>query len=379
MKLFDVYPLFSASIDYARDCYLWDTKGNRYLDFYGGHAVISVGHGHPHYIRRLKEQLNKIGYYSNVIRIEAQHQYLELLSEFSGYPDYQFFFCNSGAEAVENALKLASFHTGRDKVLALKKAFHGRTSGAVAVTDNPKIRSLFNSHHEVVFIDHDDIESAQRFMATHEFAAVILEGIQGQAGVYPPDPVFLRAIRAACSQTGTMLILDEIQSGYGRTGHFFAHQITGIQADLITVAKGMGNGFPVAGVLIHPAIEPSPGLLGTTFGGNPLAATAALAVLEIYMEEGLIENAARQGAFLMDECRKFPFIKEVRGRGLMVGLELEREVKEFRRYLIEEKHLFVGAAGNPNTIRLLPPLTVKKQHVEEFLETFESAYRAFYA
>ncbi|GAB4171363.1 MAG: aminotransferase class III-fold pyridoxal phosphate-dependent enzyme [Calditrichia bacterium] len=373
MKLFDVYPLYDIQIDHASDCYLWDKQGNRYLDFYGGHAVISVGHRHPHYLNRLISQLQKIGYYSNIVHIKQQQQYLELLSEISAYKDYRFFFCNSGAEAVENALKLASFYTGKDEVIAMKKSFHGRTSGAVSVTDNPNIRSPFNSHHKIHFVDLNDIDAVREIAKSGKIAAIIVEGIQGQAGVYTPDPVFMRALRALCTATNTMLIVDEIQSGYGRTGMFFAHQLSGIRADLITIAKGMGNGFPVAGVLIHPEIESRMGLLGTTFGGNPLAATAALAVLEIFQQENLPENARIQGSYLMEQLSKMDKVKAVRGRGLMIGVELEFEVKSFRKELIEQHHLFVGAAGNPHTIRLLPPLTVHRKHCDEFLNMFSDA------
>jgi acetylornithine/N-succinyldiaminopimelate aminotransferase len=369
MKLFDVYPLFEITPVKAQGSWLWDDKGTKYLDLYGGHAVISVGHSHPHYVKALSEQLTRIGFYSNSVRNPLQEQFAAKLGEVSGYPDYQLFLCNSGAEANENALKLASFVTGRKKILAFRKAFHGRTSGAVAATDNPKIVAPFNAGHDIVFVNMND-EKAVEETLTSEFAAVIIEGIQGVGGIRLPDDSFLQFLQKKCEDTGTLLILDEIQSGYGRTGKFFAHQYAGIRPHLITMAKGMGNGFPIGGVLIQGAIKPWSGMLGTTFGGNYLAAVAGLAVLEIMQKEKLVENALNTGNHLLNELRKFNTISDVRGRGLMIGFDLPDDKKSVRNDLLFKHHIFTGEA-KPNAIRLLPSLTLKIEEADIFLRALK--------
>lgn len=373
MKLFDVYPLFDINPVKAEGSWLWDDQGTRYLDLYGGHAVISVGHSHPHYVNALSQQLHRIGFYSNSVRNPLQEKFAEKLGEVSGYPDYQLFLCNSGAEANENALKLASFVTGRKKVLAFRKAFHGRTSGAVAATDNPKIVAPFNAGHEIVFVPMND-EASVNEVLNDEFAAVIIEGIQGVGGIRLPEDGFLRFLEEKTKSVGAMLILDEIQSGYGRTGKFFAHQYAGIQPQLITMAKGMGNGFPIGGVLIHGKIEPWSGMLGTTFGGNYLASAAGLAVLEIIANEKLIENAARTGAYLLEELKKIDLISDVRGRGLMIGFDLPEEKKSVRHDLLFKHHIFTGEA-KPNAIRLLPSLTLTTVEADLFLDALKTALR----
>ncbi len=362
MKLFDVYPLFPIEPIKANGSWLWDAKGEKYLDLYGGHAVISIGHGHPHYVKALKDQLDKISFYSNSVKNSMQEKLSEKLGELSGYPDYQLFLCSSGAEANENALKLASFVTGRKKVIAFKKSFHGRTSGAVATTDNPKIVSAFNACHEVVFLPLND-ETALTDALTDEFAAVIIEGIQGVGGIQMPTDAFLQLLAKKCKQAGALLILDEVQSGYGRSGKFFAHQFANIKADLITVAKGMGNGFPIGGVLIHPDIKPWSGMLGTTFGGNYLACAAALAVLEVIGQEQLMNNATIRGEYWMDQLKQFPSILDIRGRGLMIGFDLPERLTGLRRDLLFKHHIFTGEA-KPNTVRLLPSLTLKEDEAE---------------
>ncbi|MBY0434827.1 MAG: aspartate aminotransferase family protein [Cyclobacteriaceae bacterium] len=364
MKLFDVYPLFPIEPVRAEGSWLWDAKGERYLDLYGGHAVISIGHSHPHYVEALKEQLGKISFYSNSVKNSLQEKLSEKLGQLSGYPEHTLFLCNSGAEANENALKLASFVTGRKKIIAFKKSFHGRTSGAVAATDNPKIVSPFNAGHEIVFLPFND-KSAFANAMDSEVAAVIVEGIQGVGGIYVAEDDFLQLLSQKCKEKGAMLILDEVQSGYGRTGNFFAHQFSGIQPDLITIAKGMGNGFPVGGVLIHPAIKSWHGMLGTTFGGNYLACVAALAVLETIERENLINNASTLGEQWIKTLKSFSKILDVRGRGLMIGFDLPEEYKELRKNLLFKHHIFTGEA-KPNTVRLLPSLAVKKNEIEFF-------------
>jgi len=366
MKLFDVYPLFPIEPVNAFGSWLYDKEGNKYLDLYGGHAVISIGHGHPHYVRALKDQLDKISFYSNSIKNSLQVRLSEKLGQLSGYPDYQLFLCNSGAEANENALKLASFVTGRRKIIAFKKSFHGRTSGAVAVTDNPKIVSPFNAGHDVIFLPLND-ETAFSRAISKEIAAVIIEGIQGVGGIQVPSDSFLQLISRKCKETKSLLILDEVQSGYGRTGKFFAHQFSGIQADLITVAKGMGNGFPVGGVLIRPDIEPRSGMLGTTFGGNYLACAASLAVLEVIQQENLLNQAAETGNYWIEHLKIFSSILGIRGRGLMIGFDLPEACKDLRNDLLFKHHIFTGEA-KPNTIRLLPPLTLKREEADLLLE-----------
>jgi acetylornithine/N-succinyldiaminopimelate aminotransferase len=364
VKLFDVYPLFNITPVRAKGSWLWDDQGQKYLDLYGGHAVISIGHGHPHYVDALKQQLDKISFYSNSVQNPLQVQLAEKLGQLSGYPDHQLFLCSSGAEANENAMKVASFVTGRKKIIAFKKAFHGRTSGAVAATDNPKIVAPFNAGHDIVFLPFNDDEALTA--VNKEVAAVIIEGIQGVGGIQVPGDNFLRLIERKCKEAGALLILDEVQSGYGRTGKFFAHQHAGIQADLITVAKGMGNGFPVGGLLLHPDIKPWHGMLGTTFGGNYLACAASLAVLEVMEKENLMENAAKLGQDLISKLRGFKKITEVRGRGLMIGFDLPETLAGVRTQLLMKHHIFTGEA-KPNTIRLLPSLAVDQSELSVFL------------
>lgn len=366
MKLFDVYPLFNITPVKAEGSWLWDDQGVKYLDLYGGHAVISIGHSHPHYIKSLTEQLAKISFYSNSVKNPLQEKLADKLGELSGYADYQLFLCNSGAEANENALKLASFVTGRKKIIAFKKAFHGRTSGAVAATDNPKIVSPFNAGHEIVFVPMND-EAAFTNAIDHDVAAVIIEGIQGVGGIQVPDDDFLSFVDKKCQSFGALLILDEIQSGYGRTGKFFAHQYTPVRPQLITTAKGMGNGFPVGGVLIHPDIKPWSGMLGTTFGGNYLAAAACLAVLEVMENEKLVDNAMSVGDYAIDKLKEHSAIIEVRGRGLMIGFDLPEELKSVRSDLLMKHHVFTGEA-KPNTVRLLPSLAVTRKEIDIFLK-----------
>ncbi|PRY15607.1 acetylornithine aminotransferase [Pontibacter ummariensis] len=374
MNLFDVYPLFDITPVRAQGAYVWDDKGKRYLDLYGGHAVISIGHSHPHYVKRIARQLYDIGFYSNSVQMPLQQELADKLGVLSGYDTYSLFLCNSGAEANENALKLASFHTGRKKVIAFKGAFHGRTSAAVAATDDPKIQAPINETDNIIFLSLNDTNAFEAALQEHgpELAAVIVEGIQGVGGVQIPDKSFLQALQAGCERVGALLILDEVQSGYGRTGKFFAHQHAEVQPHLITMAKGMGNGFPVAGVLIHPDIEAKHGMLGTTFGGNYLACVAALAVLEVMEQENLIDNAARIGKRLMEVISALPGVKEVRGEGLMIGVELTQACAGIRKELLKEHGIFTGASSNKNTLRLLPPLCISAREVQKFLEAFES-------
>ena len=377
MPVFPVYKTWNINTVNARGCVITDDKGREYLDLYGGHAVISIGHSHPVYVKALTEQLQRIGFYSNAIVNPLQEKLAEALTRISGYTGYTLFLCNSGAEANENALKLASFRNGRDRVLAFKRAFHGRTSGAVALTDNPVIRAPFNTHHQVDFINLDDFEALEKAFLKNRYAAVIVEGIQGVGGIREPSSAFLQKIRDLCTAHETVLILDEIQSGYGRTGKFFAHQHAGIRADIITMAKGMGNGFPVGGILIAPEFIPVQGQLGTTFGGNYLACTAALAVLQVMEEENLMGNAARIGSLIKDELGHFSEgVLEFRGRGLMIGLELRPEhpaSRTLRDDILMKGHIFTGAAGT-NIIRLLPPLCLKEEQAETFIKFFKQCY-----
>ena len=370
MNLFDVYPLWDIEPVRGWDTTLWDKNGEVYTDLYGGHAVISVGHCHPHYVKMLSEQLGKLGFYSNAVQNGLQKELAARLGKVSGYDDYALFLCNSGAEANENALKVASFHTGKAKVLAFRKAFHGRTSGAVAATDNPKIQAPFNSTANIVFAPLNDLEAVDAELSRGGFAAVIIEGIQGVAGIYEPTTEFMLGLRALCDKYGCVLILDEIQSGYGRTGKFFAHQHYGVRADIITTAKGMANGFPIGGVLISPEIKPAYGMLGTTFGGNHLACTAALAVLDIIEKENLVENAAKIGEYFEAAFKDDKAIKEYRGKGLMIGLELKDEYVGLRNKLLFEKHFFTGAAG-AQVIRLLPSLTISQETAESFVAAWK--------
>lgn len=369
MNLFDVYPLYDLTPVSAKGCTITDEKGIEYLDLYGGHAVISVGHSHPHYVQRISDQLKRIGFYSNSVQNPMQAELAKKLGELSGYGDYNLFLCNSGAEANENALKLASFITGKKRIIAFEKSFHGRTSAAVAVTDNPKIIAPINDVHDRVILPLNDVDALQKALSTGEVAAVLIEGIQGIGGCRVPDPNFLQAASRMCKETNVLFILDEIQSGYGRSGKFFAHQYAGIRPDVITVAKGMGNGFPVGGVLISPDYKPWHGMLGTTFGGNYLACAAGLAVLEIMEQEHLIDNAAAVGGYLINELTSFSQIKEVRGKGLMIGLEFDEPVTALRKKLLFEEKIFTGVTGS-NVIRILPPLTLSQKEATHFLETF---------
>ena len=374
MTLFIVYSLYPVEPVRGKGCFVYNAAGTEYLDLYGGHAVISIGHAQPDYVKAISEQAARLGFYSNSVENSLQTALAEKLGRASGYGDYSLFLCNSGAEANENALKLASFQTGRAKVLAFSKAFHGRTSGAVAATDNPSIRSPFNGTPNVEFTPLNDLEAARAKLATREFAAVIIEGIQGVSGIHCPTDEFLRGLRAAATETGTQLVLDEIQSGYGRTGRFFAHQWAGIRPDLITMAKGMGNGFPIGGVLIAPHFEARPGLLGTTFGGSHLACAAAIAVLDVMEREKLVENAADTGEYLLGELRKADGPKEIRGRGLMIGIEIDGSGAEFRKKLLFGKHVFTGGAG-ASTVRLLPALCLTRELADRFLDAFDATLR----
>ena len=370
MNLFNVYPLFDIEIAKGIGCRTYDNHGIEYLDLYGGHAVISIGHSHPYYVQKLTQQIEKLVFYSNSVVNKLQIELAEKLGKMSGYENYSLFLVNSGAEANENALKLASFHTGRSKVISFNKSFHGRTSAAVRVTDNPKIVAPINEGFDVEFPALNDIEAVRNSLQNRDVCAVIVEGIQGVGGIRIPEIEFLKALSIECKAAGTVLILDEVQSGYGRSGKFFAHQYADIRPDLITVAKGMGNGFPIGGVLISPMFEASYGMLGTTFGGSHLACTAAIAVLDIIKVEHLMENAEKIGNYLIEEMKKMPQIKEVRGLGLMIGMEFEQPVKELRSRLLFEKKIFTGASGT-NIIRLLPPLCLSKSDADLFLASFK--------
>lgn len=370
MNLFDVYSLFDIEPVKGEGAWIWDQQGQKYLDLYGGHAVISIGHSHPHYVQRIEKQLRQIGFYSNSVQNKLQTQLAEKLGQLSGYENYHLFLSNSGAEANENALKLASFHTQRSKVLAFTKGFHGRTSAAVAATDNAKIVAPLNAHHEVVRVPWGDLDATKAHLQSNEIAAVIIEGVQGVGGVQIPSASFLKALAVACKATGTVLILDEIQSGYGRTGKFFAHQYADIQPDLITVAKGMGNGFPIGGVLISPEFKPWKGMLGTTFGGNHLACAAGLAVLEVMEQAQLVDNAANVGAYLMEKLTEIKAIKDVRGLGLMIGLEFDFPIGELRKQLLFEHHIFTGISGT-HILRLLPPLSITQTDADQFIAALQ--------
>ncbi len=369
MKLFDVFPLFDIEIVKGRGCHVWDKKGNEYLDLYGGHAVISVGHCHPAYVKAVTDQVNKLGFYSNSVINSLQQTLADKLGAACGYDDYQLFLINSGAEANENALKLASFHNGKRRVIAFKHSFHGRTSAAVRVTDNPKYVAPINEGLDVTYVPLNDAAAVEAELKKGDVSSVIIEGIQGVGGIQVPTDEFMQALRTLCTKYQTVLIVDEIQSGYGRSGKFFAHQYAGIRPDIITVAKGIANGFPMGAVLISPIFKPVYGMLGTTFGGNHLACAAAISVLDIMKEENLVENAKSVGDYLMEELRKIPGIKELRGRGLMIGLEFEEPIKEIRRKLLFEEKVFTGVAGT-NTIRLLPPLCLTKDEAATFITRF---------
>lgn len=370
MKLFDVYPLNDITIVKAKGSYVWDDKDQRYLDLYGGHAVISIGHTHPHYVKRLEDQLHKVGFYSNSIKIPLQVELAEKLGKVSGKEDYQLFMCNSGAEANENALKLASFYNGRKKIIAFKKAFHGRTSLAVAVTDNPNIVAPVNQTENVIFLPFNDEAALEAAFKNNDISSVIIEGIQGVGGINVASDSFLQKIRSLCDQYNAVYIADSVQCGYGRSGKFYAHDHSGVNADIYTMAKGMGNGFPVAGISIAPKIQPKHFMLGTTFGGNHLACAAALAVLEVIEADGLIENAANVGNYLIEELKGLPHINEVRGKGLMIGIDLPEELKMVKKNLLFNHKIFTGEA-KPNVIRLLPALNISKVEADIFLEAFK--------
>jgi acetylornithine/N-succinyldiaminopimelate aminotransferase len=377
MKLFDVYPLNDIEIVKGQGSLVWDHKGQEYLDLYGGHAVISIGHTHPHYVKRLTEQLNKLGFYSNSIKIPLQVQLAEKLGKVSGKEDYQLFLCNSGAEANENALKLASFANGRKKIIAFSKAFHGRTSLAVAATDNVKILAPVNETNNIIFLPHNDVHALKKAFAEYgnEISSVIIEGIQGVGGIRVADVEFLQAIRSLCDEYGAYYIADSIQCGYGRSGKFFSHDYAGVDADIYTTAKGMGNGFPIGGVIISPKLKPWHGMLGTTFGGNHLACAAALAVLEVMEEDNLIKNAEEVGHYLISELKKIDKVKEVRGSGLMIGIELPEELNTAKKDLLFKERIFTGEA-KPNVIRLLPALNLTKEHADRFLTSFSKILNA---
>lgn len=373
MNLFNVYPLYDIEPVKAKGSYLWDKNGEEYLDLYGGHAVISIGHSHPHYVYKLTEQLSNIGFYSNSVKIPIQSELADKLGKLSGYEDYDLFLCNSGAEANENALKTASFFNGRKKVIAFSKAFHGRTAGAVAATDNKAIIAPVNYDEHVSFLPFNDIE-ALKANVTEETCAVIMEGIQGVGGINVASIEFLKAAREVCDKTGAILILDSVQCGYGRSGKFFSHDFAGIKPDLITTAKGMGNGFPIGGVLISPKFQAKFGMLGTTFGGNHLACAAAVAVLDVMKEENLIENAQKMGDYLFSNLQQIEGIKELRGRGLMVGIEFEQPVDKIRDTLLFNHHIFCGYAGK-HTLRLLPSLAIGQTECDRFLEALQTVIK----
>ncbi|WP_316825716.1 aspartate aminotransferase family protein [Pedobacter miscanthi] len=376
MQLFDVYPLNDIEITKAAGSNVWDANDQQYLDLYGGHAVISIGHTHPHYVNRLTNQLNKVGFYSNSVKIPLQVQLAEKLGEVSGKKDFQLFLCNSGAEANENALKLASFYNGRKKVIAFTGAFHGRTSLAVAVTDNPKIVAPVNQTENVIFLPfNNEVALEETFKAQgNDISAVIIEGIQGVGGIKEASKSFLQKIRSLCDEYNAVYIADSVQCGYGRTGSFYSHDYAGVEADVYTMAKGMGNGFPVAGISIAPKFKPWHGELGTTFGGNHLACAAALAVLEVMEKDNLMKNAEEVGNYLIEELKKIEQVVEVRGRGLMIGIELPAELAHVKKELLFTHHIFTGEA-KPNVIRLLPALNLTKAHADEFLAAFEKAVK----
>ncbi len=370
MKTFDVYPRYEIEPVRGIGCYVWDTDGNRYLDLYGGHAVISVGHSHPGYVKAIQEQVAQLGFYSNSVQMPIQEELAQKLGELSGLPDYTLFLTNSGAESTENALKLASFHTGRKKVIVFEKGFHGRTSLAVEATDNVNIVAPINVTGNIIRLPLNDLQALEAVM-DETIAAVMVEGIQGIGGIHLPNKAFLANARQLCDHHGAVLILDEIQSGYGRSGAFFAYQHTSVQPDIISMAKGMGNGFPIGGILIAPKFQASAGLLGTTFGGNHLACAAGVAVLDAIKEENLIENAKQVGAYLIDKLREIEQLMEVRGKGLMVGFDLQEEVKPLRSKLLFEHRIFTGSSANPRTLRVLPPLSVSKDEIDQFVHALK--------
>lgn len=375
MKLFDVYPLYDVTPVSAKGIEVWDDKGQKYLDFYGGHAVISIGHTHPHYVKRIEDQLEKIAFYSNSVQNPVQEALAEKLGKMSGCENYDLFLCNSGAEANENALKMASFHTEKAKVIAFKNSFHGRTSAAVAATDNPKINAPINLQQEVTFLPLNDFEAFEKAISSDGYCAVILEAIQGVGGLDEPTTEFYQFIAEKCKDNHVVLIADEVQSGYGRSGKFFAFQHHGIQPDIISIAKGMGNGFPVGGILIHESFQASYGLLGTTFGGNHLACAASLAVLEVLEDENLVNNAAKIGTYFRKKAESVPEIIKVKGRGLMIGLEFDFEVAELRKKLIYDHYMFTGSANNKKLLRFLPALNINTEHIDLFFEALKKALK----
>jgi len=373
MSLFDVYPIYNIAPVKALGAKVWDDEGQEYLDFYGGHGVISAGHSHPDYVKAISEQVSKIGFYSNSVYNPIQEALATKLTQLSGYSDYSLFLCNSGAEANENALKLASFHTGKKKVIAFKKSFHGRTSAAVAATDNPSIVAPLNAGHEVVFLRLNDFDAFDTAIAKGDACTVIIEGIQGVGGLDEATTVFLKHIEKTCNNNGVVLILDEIQSGYARSGKFFAHQHHDIKPDIISLAKGMGNGFPIGGILISPEFKASYGLLGTTFGGNHLASAAALSVLEIIEKENLLANVNAVSNYFKEQATQIAQVKNIKGRGLMLGLEFDFEVGELRKKLIYDEHIFTGNASQKNLLRILPPLSITKEDVDTFFAGLKNA------
>lgn len=371
MSLFNVYPLFDITPVRAEDVWVYDDKGVKYLDLYGGHAVISIGHAQPEYVKTIQDQVAKLGFYSNAIQNPLQEELDARLGELSGCEDYQLFLCNSGAEANENALKLASFHNGKSKILAFKNSFHGRTSAAVVATDNPKIVAPLNAQQAVDFVEFGDISSVRNILEKGETCAVIVECIQGVGGLDESTSEFYKAVSDLCKETNTVFIADEVQSGYMRTGDFFAFQKHGLTPDIISLAKGMGNGFPIGGILIHPSIKASYGLLGTTFGGNHLACAAGIAVLKVLKEKKIAENVRQVSKYFMEKARDIKGLKSIKGRGLMLGLEFDYKVADIRKKLIYDHHIFTGSANNPNLIRLLPPLTVQETHFDQFFAALE--------
>ncbi len=373
MKLFDVYPLFNITPVKAKGCYVWDSEGKKYLDLYGGHAVISIGHSHFHYVQKITDQLSDIGFYSNSIQNPLQQELAKKLGELSGCPDYQLFLCNSGAEANENAIKLASFVTGRKKFVSFSKSFHGRTSAAVALTDNPKIIAPVNETENAVILPFNDLTATENALKDREVAAIIVEGIQGIGGIHVPTKEFLQGLKLLAEKYGSLLILDEIQSGYGRSGKFFAYQYSDVQPDIVTMAKGMGNGFPIGGVLIQPEIKPWSGMLGTTFGGNHLACAAGIAVLDVIKNEKLVENAEFIGNYIMKKLAEISSDYEIRGLGLMIGIEFKFPIKDLRNKLLFEHGIFTGVSGQ-NIIRLLPPLSLTIEQADIFLAAFTKVF-----
>lgn len=374
MELFDVYPLQNITPVKGEGSYLFDDYGNKYLDLYGGHAVISIGHSHPTYLKAISEQVEKLGFYSNSVQIPGQKMLTNKLGKMSGYEDYNLFLCNSGAEAVENAVKLASYKNGKKKVVAIKNGFHGRTSLAAAITSSASITAPVNEGHKTEVVEMEDLAGIEKILINKDVTAIIIEGIQGIAGIYEPSASFLENVGALCKKYHALLILDEIQSGYARSGKFFAHQYSKVKPDLITIAKGMGNGFPVAGVLINPDIEAKYGMLGTTFGGNHLACAASLAVLEVIEAENLTKNAKTVGDYLIKELKTLPDVV-VRGKGLMIGIEFKQSIKELRNSLLHNYHIFTGVAKNPNVLRLLPPLNLSLKEADYFLNSLKSAIK----